>query len=300
MGNRIFGCCDEGLNIKHQELNVNPLTSRQGLNTSQFSSEILSSFMRESCEFKMTDLGQRRLALSALKDFKTLKLRIVNSGMLDKDKILNIRPSGLEQSKRRADDGYVFFGCKKKLRNIIVNDFVVPLRDPELNETHRGKHFVIYYRIDKNSYWIRDLCVGFGVFVRLDYTLLLKDSMLFNIGESFLVVHFKNTQNFSEISIRVFGAGVSGESKTFNSIQDENILIGRNAASHIKISDQMLSKVQCTIFYTCTSGWMLVDGDLNNNRCSTNGTWMYLNEDFEIYNGMIFKTNQSLFEAKIE
>ena len=59
----------------------------------------------------------------------------------------------------------------------------------------------------------------------------------------------------------------------------------------------MLSKVQCTIFYTSVSGWMLVDGDLSHSRASTNGTWMYLNEDFEIYHGMIFKTNQSLFEV---
>ena len=152
MGNRVFGCCDEGMNIKHQELNVNPLTSRQGMNTSQLSSEIFSSFMRESYEFKMGDLAQRKAAILNLKEYKTLKLRIVNSGMLDKDKILIIKPTGLESSKRHSDDGYVFFGCKKKLRNIIVNDFVVPLRDPELNESHRGKHFVIYYRIDKNSY----------------------------------------------------------------------------------------------------------------------------------------------------
>ena len=152
MGNKIFGCCDEGLNIKHQELNVNPLTSRQGLNTSQLSSEIFSSFMRESCEFKMPDLAQRRAALSNIKDHKTLKLRIVNSGMLDKDKVLIIKPKGLESSKRHSDDGYIFFGCKKKHRNVVVNDFVVPLRDPELNEAHRGRHFVIYYKIDKNSY----------------------------------------------------------------------------------------------------------------------------------------------------
>lgn len=213
MGNRLLGCCDEGMHIKHQELNVNPLTSRQGLNTSQLSSEVFSSFMRESCEFKMGDLGQRKIALQNLKDYKTLKLRIVNSGMLDKDRMLFIKPTGLELSKRKAEDGYVFFGCKKKIRNTIVNDFVVPLRESELNEAHRGKHFVIYYRIDKNSYWIRDLCVGFGVFVRLDYTLLLKDSMLFNIGESFLVVHFKNSRDSAEISIRVFGAGFSGETK---------------------------------------------------------------------------------------
>lgn len=212
MGNKVFGCCDEGLNVKHQELNMNPLTSRQGLNTSQVSSEVFTSFMRESSEFKMGDLNQRRVILQQIKEYKTLKLRIVNSGMLDKDKVLLIRPTGLEYSKRLADDGYVFFGCKKKLKKIVVNDFIVPLRDPDLNENHRGRHFVIYYKIDKGSYWIRDLCIGFGVFVRLDYTLILKDSMLFNVGDSFLVVNFKNT-DYSEISIRVFGAGMTGESK---------------------------------------------------------------------------------------
>lgn len=212
MGNKVFGCCDEGLNVKHQELNMNPLTSRQGLNTSQMSSEVFTSFMRESSEFKMGDLNQRRVILQQLKEFKTLKLRIVNSGMLDKDKVLLIRPTGLEYSKRQADDGYVFFGCKKKLKKTIVNDFIVPLRDPDLNENHRGRHFVIYYKIDKASYWIRDLCIGFGVFVRLDYTLILKDSMLFNVGDSFLVINFKSA-DYSEISIRVFGAGLTGESK---------------------------------------------------------------------------------------
>jgi hypothetical protein len=213
MGNKVFGCCDEGSNIKHQELNVNPLTSRQGMNNSQLSSEIFSSFMRESFDFKMGDLNQRKNALLSLKEYEILKLRIVNSGMLDKDKVLIIKPTGLEFSKRGSDDGYVFFGCKKKQRGTIINDFVVPLRDPELNEAHRGRHFVVYYRLDKNSYYIRDLCVGFGVFVRLDYTLILKDSMLFNIGESFLVVHFKNSNDYSEISIKVFGAGLSGETK---------------------------------------------------------------------------------------
>jgi hypothetical protein len=30
---------------------------------------------------------------------------------------------------------------------------------------------------------------------------------------------------------------------------------------------------------------------------SLNGTWLYLNEDFEIYNNMTFKVNQVLFQA---
>ena len=213
MGNKFLGCCDEGLNIKHQELHMNPVTSRQGMNGSQLPFEIFASLKREPSEFKMADLSQRRAALQAVKNFKVLKIRIVNSGMLDKDKVLIVNPSGLENSKRNSEDGYVFFGCKKKMKNVVVNDFIVPLRDPELNESHKGRHFVVYYRIDKNSYWIRDLCIGFGVFVRLDYILILKDNMLFNIGESFIVVNFKGSTNFSEISIRVFGVGSTGETK---------------------------------------------------------------------------------------
>ena len=50
---------------------------------------------------------------------------------------------------------------------------------------------------------------------------------------------------------------------------------------------------------------MLRDG--YDNRHSTNGTWyiylfaiyvrLYLNEDYEIYNGMLFKANQTLFQV---
>ena len=32
---------------------------------------------------------------------------------------------------------------------------------------------------------------------------------------------------------------------------------------------------------------------------STNGTWLYLNEDFEIYDGMVFKANQTIFNVRV-
>jgi len=34
-------------------------------------------------------------------------------------------------------------------------------------------------------------------------------------------------------------------------------------------------------------------------RESTNGTWLYLNEDCDIENNMVFKSNQTFFEATI-
>ena len=36
-----------------------------------------------------------------------------------------------------------------------------------------------------------------------------------------------------------------------------------------------------------------------NSKRSLNGTWLYLNEDFEIYDGMTFKANQTLFQTSI-
>ena len=30
---------------------------------------------------------------------------------------------------------------------------------------------------------------------------------------------------------------------------------------------------------------------------STNGTWLYINEDMRIYDGMVFKANQTIFNV---
>ena len=45
------------------------------------------------------------------------------------------------------------------------------------------------------------------------------------------------------------------------------------------------------------ASWWLIDG--YNNKASTNGTWLYLNEDFEMHNGMVFKANQTIFNVQL-
>ncbi len=36
-----------------------------------------------------------------------------------------------------------------------------------------------------------------------------------------------------------------------------------------------------------------------NGKGSTNGTWLYINEEFEIYENMVFKANQTIFQANL-
>ena len=74
------------------------------------------------------------------------------------------------------------------------------------------------------------------------------------------------------------------------------IKIGRMPDCEIKIEDNLLSKYQSTIKYISSSGWTLFDGF--NNKSSTNSNWLYLNDDFEIHNNMIFKANHTLFQVK--
>ena len=69
---------------------------------------------------------------------------------------------------------------------------------------------MIFFHLEKHSYWIRDLAKGYGVFVRLDYALLLKENMLVNIGESFIVVNIVEGV-LPKLVLKIFSSTVSGE-----------------------------------------------------------------------------------------
>ena len=65
-------------------------------------------------------------------------------------------------------------------------------------------------------------------------------------------------------------------------------------ACNIKFDDNQLSRLQCTI--ECIDGnWILKDGD--GTKSSTNGTWLFVDELFKIYDGMVFKAGQTLFRT---
>lgn len=75
------------------------------------------------------------------------------------------------------------------------------------------------------------------------------------------------------------------------------MVIGRTPSCDIKIDDKLLSKMQAMIRQE-QGEWVLYDGFQG--RESTNGTWLYLNEDCEIEDGMVFKSNQTFFEATLQ
>jgi|LauGreDrversion4_2_1035121.scaffolds.fasta_scaffold424219_2 hypothetical protein len=74
-----------------------------------------------------------------------------------------------------------------------------------------------------------------------------------------------------------------------------NINIGRYTLAEIQINDKLLSKIHCVVNYNEELGWILQDG--HENKLSTNGTWLYLNEEIQIFDKMIFKANHTIFQC---
>lgn len=181
----------------------------------------------------------------------------------------------------------------------------------------------------KNSrYLIRDLGIGFGAFARLDRPLELKDNHLLNMGESFIIVNLindkpskleneqyslssgnnleKSDSHYMKLRLKLFGGPSTGEVFYFrpDDYDPENpepttIRIGRSNNCDVVIEDAVLSKMQAHIYFNHEQQcWILMDG-APGGKHSLNGTWLYLNEDFEIYNGLTFKVNQVLFQAHV-
>lgn len=209
----------------------------------------------------------------------TLALKITSSTSLPANSILRITAEGYEYSLRDARDGITYFGCKKRSKREdsrkgdIINDVVMTIADKETADKHRGRQFEIAYRQDQQSYWIRDLGVGFGAFLRLDDRARLRDNTLVNIGESFIVVNLESVER-SSLKVKLFGGPCKGEVFHFSAedFADNFIHIGRTASCEIRIDDNLISKCHASIFHE-SGVWYVRDGDLEKGRGSTNGTW---------------------------
>jgi len=94
-----------------------------------------------------------------------------------------------------------------------------------------------------------------------------------------------------KLKLKIFGGPSAGEIFYFREDHLRSpIVIGRTPECNIRINDKLLSKSQATITFAPEQQcWILSDG--YNGKSSTNGTWLYLNENFEMHEGMIFKAN---------
>lgn len=99
-------------------------------------------------------------------------------------------------------------------KQVVVNDFIIPFRNSGITEQNQGRHFQIWFDIEKKCYLIQDLKVGFGVFQKMEGGLqVLKNNMLINVGDAhILVTIFDDDNQQSLLKLKLFGQeGSMGE-----------------------------------------------------------------------------------------
>ena len=119
---------------------------------------------------------------------------------------------------------------------------------------------------------------------------MLKDNMLINIGETYIVVNLlpeglDEHGPHDQLRLKIFGGTNNGEIFEYHindmSKGDKEIQIGRTPECDIKINDKLLSKIQSHVkvqyFANGQFKWILHDGVKG--KPSTNGTWLYINDD---------------------
>ena len=258
-----------------------------------------------------------------------LNIEIINSLRLQNNLKIEINALGMiSNSKRKAYDGNTFFGFVQNYNeneeNDDTNDANIDIKDVDFiikprencpdNNNIIGRHFRIRFDINTMKYYIKDLGCGYGTFKKIMEVTKLKDSYLINIGNSYIVCTFgvdeydldgKVIADADKIlNIKVFSEVPKADPYFFNPQQFKKVYVGRDISCNIIVDDSLLSRVHCTIEFKDDDGWVIYDGrceddDPSKYRPSTNGTWLYLIEETQIDDGMIFKSNQNVYECKI-
>lgn len=230
-----------------------------------------------------------------------LDLEVLNSWNLPIGLQLHIDEFGLKNSIRNKGDGITYFGFQTEdsLNTEPYIDYLLGPKDQEYDEQFIGKHFQIRFDNETKKYYIKDLGNGFGTFIKLINEEKIKDNLLINIGETYIVFSFNN-DNENELTIKLFTGDEQHNSYSFNCDNQKCIIIGRDSSlCDVIIDDKMLSRVHCCINYKekeNEKGWYIKDGNLQGKK-STNDTWFYSAEETLIYDKMIFKTNHNLFKC---
>ncbi|OMJ83356.1 hypothetical protein SteCoe_15759 [Stentor coeruleus] len=218
-----------------------------------------------------------------------LNLVIVESKGMQPGKIYNICPIGLINSDRtKSGDGCLYAGSLYYEDGKIINDILLPQSEKGIGK----RHFMIHYKDE--SYFLKDLGDGMGTFIRLSRPLALQNNYIISFGDSHMIIVIEH--NTSPKLILKFIDGPKVDQKFKFMPNESPITIGRMSDCTIRFDDSSLSRYHCLI--TFNGWWYMQDGD--GKKISTNGTWLFAEDFYEVYNGMLFKVGETLMRTDIK
>lgn len=215
-----------------------------------------------------------------------------------KNNVIIINASGYKKSLRGKKDGYTFFGTVKEDNGIIINDYII---NNELGLVKEKRLFVIFFNKKTEKYYFRSINDKEGkkrsqfIYLKLSNNPLIINNKMkkyFQIGD----IIFKTEINDNNQIHIILHLNLGKKTLIFNSNQKKIITFGRDNLSTVKLNGNMISKIHCTIEFK-NNNWIIYDG--NGKKPSTNGTWMFCNEKFELRDEINYaKIGKSIIQIK--
>ncbi len=209
-------------------------------------------------------------------------------GDLLEGKILKINAAGLKYSLRNQKDGISFFGINN-MNETNKNDFILNLQKIIFHKNKIiGTIFAIYFQKNENKYFLQSFIthsneqIYYKIPIEIGYKIKNKDR--FQIGNNFFSVEIGENNN----DIRIIIEDLDNQNNSLSYIfkkpkKNKPILLGRSSKCNIHISSNLLSKIHCNIIYDYdNNNFIMKDGF--NNKYSTNGTWLVVNDKIDIIN----------------
>jgi hypothetical protein len=163
--------------------------------------------------------------------------------------------------------------------------------------------FSIYYDRETCSFFYKCLLdKDISSYIKINRKYYIKKRKYFQIGNKVFYIEPTNHHS-NQIKIVITNdpsSTIKNKEYVFNKTTP-TIHIGRGEGCQVSfIHDNILSKIQCTVMYDdLMDKWAIVDGD--NNKTSTNGTWLYCHSKYKIVDTeTYFKIGRNIILVKKE
>lgn len=219
------------------------------------------------------------------------KTKLILSGELFSNKIIEINKNGMKNSLRKNIDGIVIFGLKNPKENSEnLFDCILNLENTE----EKGKIFQIYFDVNKKVYTLNFVNPNLILYYKINdcaYFDVDKEYYII-LSDIFLTIEIKKV-NKQEKQINIKVDIENEKTKNYNYSQNEMpIKIGRSNCN-ININRYSISKIHSFIYF---SNNIFYYKDAN----STNGSCLLIREDdfINIKGEMHFKLEDYFFKIK--
>lgn len=296
----LFGCCasdsrtaDVDTTVKNSDAQSNKASKDRENNTTE-----------NGQSSKLLKISPEEITKAPL-----LILTAIEGNILTLNSEIIMNAGGIATGGRNKKDGVIYLGSQKyKLstktgQQRLMNDIL--LNDASVGE----RHCMLKYNPATKKYYIKDLGEGSGTFVKIDQELKLKSGYIVSFSDSHLVLSIndknsnpnsplvaQNTPANNAITLKFLDGPKIDQVFTFPK-EERLVKIGRMNDCNVKFEGNSLSRYQCTIEYK-DSNWFIMDG--LQGKASTNGSWLFVEEFYEIFDGVTLKIGQTLFKICVK